>query len=156
MERPDAAGGGGARCVAGRRSLLPSRVRSWVLQPGLRAGAVGLPLSPRPPPEAAGVRRCLLAAGERWPPRLRARVRAGARGARGRSPVFAHRLRSLLRAVSVQHWRRAGSGSRQRRQRPAAQVLRDGDCPSMIIPSRPRVSEETSPDVRAQEYLSLT
>ncbi|KAM9501912.1 choline transporter-like protein 2 isoform 2-T2 [Guaruba guarouba] len=39
---------------------------------------------------------------------------------------------------------------------PAAQVLRDGDCPSMIIPSRPRVSEETSPDVRAQEYLSLT
>ncbi|KAM9501911.1 choline transporter-like protein 2 isoform 1-T1 [Guaruba guarouba] len=40
---------------------------------------------------------------------------------------------------------------------PAAQVLRDGDCPSMIIPSRPPgVSEETSPDVRAQEYLSLT
>ncbi|KAM9010028.1 uncharacterized protein PRD47_009029 [Ara ararauna] len=87
-------------------------------RPGLRAGAVGLPLSPLPPPEAAGVRRCSLAAGERWPPRLRARVRAGARGARGRSPVFAHRLRSLRRAVSVQHWRRAGSGSPQRRQRP--------------------------------------
>ncbi|KAM9501973.1 uncharacterized protein ACIB01_001460, partial [Guaruba guarouba] len=70
---------------------------------------------------------------QRWPPRLRARVRAGARGARGRSPVFAHRLRSLLRAVSVQHWRRAGSGSRQRRQRPCC-----CSCLHAIVQSKTR------------------
>lgn len=99
-------GGWGARCVAGRRSLLPSRVRSSVLQPGLRAGAVGLPLSPRPPPEAAGVRRCSLAAGERWPPRLRARVRAGCSwpqpGVRAPAPVPpARRFGAALAAGSV-------------------------------------------------------
>ncbi|KAM9017794.1 uncharacterized protein PRD47_006033 [Ara ararauna] len=115
--------GGGARCGAGHRSLLPSCVQSSVLQPGLRAGAVGLPLSPRLSPEVAGVTWWLLAPAEQWPPGLPARVRAGARGARGRSPVFAHRLRSLRRAVSVQHWRRAGSGSRQRRQQAPRRFL---------------------------------
>ncbi|KAM9501958.1 uncharacterized protein ACIB01_001475, partial [Guaruba guarouba] len=65
----------------------------------------------------------------RWPPRLRAR------GARGRSPVFAHRLRSLLRAVSLQDWRPAGSGSgsRQRRQRPCC-----CSCLHAIVQSKTR------------------
>ncbi|KAM9543364.1 uncharacterized protein ACIB01_011213 [Guaruba guarouba] len=51
-----------------RRQRKPGRANS-VIPAHDTSQASGLP--------APGVRRCLLAAGERWPPRLRARVRAG-------------------------------------------------------------------------------
>ncbi|KAM9017762.1 choline transporter-like protein 2 isoform 2-T2 [Ara ararauna] len=115
---------------------------SWP-QPGVRAPA------PVPPARRFGA---ALAAGRVWVPAAAAAALCPGRFVTYTDVQASYRYKQDQWHYFKQFCKPGVNSPRE----PAAQVLRDGDCPSMIIPSRPCVSEETSPDVRAQEYLSLT
>ncbi|XP_030330563.1 uncharacterized protein LOC115603094 [Strigops habroptila] len=159
---------GGPRCGAGRRSLLPSCVRNSVLQLGLCACAAALPLSPL---LFAGSGGAILRASAAWsplphgeeppppPPPLHAQVSAGARGARGRSPVFARRFWSFRRAVgecrmrSAREWRGGaqGPGPGSGGSRGSSTASDGADCWSQ--PARKPLLEWTA--ITCVESLSL-